>query len=97
MLRFLTSIVTLVVFVIGVLFALRNASPVNVDYIWGAVHAPLSYVAVGGCIVGLVLGFIGCSLEMLRLRRANRKLRQAARNAQAEVTSLRKVPLQDAQ
>ncbi|HET7370109.1 MAG TPA: lipopolysaccharide assembly protein LapA domain-containing protein [Gammaproteobacteria bacterium] len=96
MVRLLTFLFALVVFVIGLLFALRNASPVSLDYIWGTVRAPLSYVALGGCIVGLLLGFIGCSATMLRLRRDNRKLRQTARDAQAEVTSLRKAPLTDA-
>lgn len=94
--RFLTFLFAVIVFVVGLLFALRNAAPVSLDYIWGTIHTPLSYVALGGCIVGLVLGFIGCSATMVRLRRDNRKLRQKAREAQAEVTSLRKAPLTDA-
>ncbi|HET6724530.1 MAG TPA: LapA family protein [Gammaproteobacteria bacterium] len=95
MIRVLSFLFALIVFVIGLLFALRNAAPVNLDYIWGTIDAPLSYVALGGCIVGLILGFVGCSLSMLRLRRDNRKLRQTVRNAEAEVTSLRKAPLKD--
>lgn len=96
MLRFLSLVLALVVFFVGLLFALRNAAPVSVDYVWGTFHAPLSYVAFGGCVIGLLLGFAGCALTILRLRRTNRKLRRDARSAAAEVSSLRKAPLQDA-
>lgn len=95
MIRVLSFLFALIVFTIGLLFALRNAAPVSLDYIWGTVDAPLSYVALGGCIVGLMLGFIGCGFTMLRLRRDNRRLRQTARDAEAEVSSLRKAPLKD--
>jgi uncharacterized integral membrane protein len=96
MARILSSLFALIVFVLGLLFALRNAGSVSLDYIWGSTETPLSYVALGGCIVGLLLGFTGCGLTMLRLRRDNRHLRRAALDARAEVTSLRKAPLSDA-
>lgn len=96
MLRAASLLLALIVFFVGLLFALRNAAPVHVDYIWGNLNAPLSYLVVGGCVVGLALGFIGCSISMIRLRNENRRLRRAVRGARAEVTSLRKAPLQDA-
>ncbi|HET7675276.1 MAG TPA: lipopolysaccharide assembly protein LapA domain-containing protein [Gammaproteobacteria bacterium] len=86
----------LIVFFIGLLFALRNAGPVNVDVIWGTFQAPLSYIVLGGCIVGVVVGFAAAVLSTLRLRHENRRLRRAVRSAKDEVSSLRKAPLQDA-
>ena len=95
MLRFVSVIAILLVFAAGLLFAVHNAGPVAVDYLWGSVRLPLSYVALGGCVVGLLLGFAGCMVTLVRLRRDNRRLRRKVRSATEEVGSLRRAPLQD--
>lgn len=95
MIRLMKFLAVLIVFFIGLLFALRNAAPVQLHYVWGSVETPISYVAFGGCVVGLLLGFLGCTGTLARLHRDKRRLQQLARDAQAEVNSLRKAPFTD--
>jgi uncharacterized integral membrane protein len=95
MMRFLGLLFALVVFILGLLFALGNAGTVTLHYIWGSTETPLSYVAFGGCVIGLLLGFIGCRATVLRLRRENRKLRTRVRDPDAPLPSPGKASLKD--
>jgi uncharacterized integral membrane protein len=95
MMRFLGLVFALVVFVLGLLFALGNADTVTLHYIWGSVETPLSYVAFGGCVVGLLVGFVGCGATLLRLRRENRTLRLRPRDTDTRTPHARNATLKN--
>ena len=54
--RLIWLILGLIVFLLGVGFALLNATPVIVHYYIGEANLPLSVTLIGGFVVGGVMG-----------------------------------------
>lgn len=74
--RYLSYIGLIIIVIIGISFAILNASPITVDYYLGQATMPLSVVIfvsfVLGIMVGLLLMFakwLGACLTIRRLRK----------------------------
>ncbi len=96
----LKRIVTLVVLVAAVLFAAVfaswNTDIISVDFLFARYELPQSVVIIGALVIGVVIGLLGATLFLLRIASDRRKLRRALRTAETEITSLRSLPLQNA-
>ncbi len=96
----LKRIVTLVVLIAAVLFAAvfasLNTDIISVDFLFARYELPQSVVLIGALVTGVVIGLLGAALFLLRVTSDRRKLRRALRTAETEITSLRSLPLQNA-
>ena len=93
--RIVTFAVLLLVSLLGLTFALRNAETVQLDYYFGSLQAPLSLVVVIAIIVGAGLGVLASLGIVIGLKRELAKLRKSAKIAEEEVSNLRALPLKD--
>lgn len=96
----LKRVVTLVVLVAAVLFAAVfaswNTDIISVDFLFARYELPQSVVIIGALVIGVVIGLLGATLFLLRIAADRRKLRRALRTAETEITTLRSLPLQNA-
>ena len=93
--RIITFIVLLLVALLGLTFALMNAEPVQLDYYFGTMKAPLSLLVVIAIIVGAGLGVFASMGIVVGQKRELAKLRKSAKVAEEEVSNLRSLPLKD--
>ncbi len=80
--RYLVWILRLIVFVVVLLFALRNTSPVDVGFFADQVipQVPLIVVMLAAFGLGVLFGLLMAAMALLRRRReVNRLRREAAR------------------
>lgn len=93
-------VVTLVVLVAAVLFAAVfaswNTDIISVDFLFARYELPQSVVIIGALVIGVLIGLLGATLFLLRIASDRRRLRRALRTAETEITSLRSLPLQNA-
>lgn len=94
--RIIVFALLLLVSLLGLSFALMNAEPVNLDYYFGVMNAPLSLVVVIAIVIGAGLGVFASMGIVLSQKRELAKLRKSAKIAEEEVSNLRSLPLKDA-
>jgi len=83
--RFLVFSFWVVVFLVLLLFAIKNSEPVAVQFYFDqSWEAPLVFVVLGSFAVGAVFGVIACIPPLLRQRREIVVLRKEARLRSAE-------------
>jgi putative membrane protein len=96
MFRYLVFGVLLVVFLIALVFASVNTDPVTLDLAFTEIETTLSLAMLAFFAVGWLFGVLCVSFYLLRLMAERRQLRKSLQLAEAEVTSLRRMPMQDA-
>lgn len=94
--RTLTLVVLLLVVLLAGAFASVNTATISVDLLVGRYDLPQSLVIIGALAVGTVVGLLFAGLFVLRYYAERRRLRRALKTAEAEISSLRSLPLQDA-
>lgn len=94
--RVLTLIVVVIAVVFAAVFATLNTEIIEVDLLFARYELAQSFVIIGALIIGVVLGLAIASLFLLRVTSERRKLRRALSTAETEITSLRSLPLQNA-
>ena len=82
--RYLVWILRLVIFVIVLLFALKNTAPVDVGLFAGQVinQVPLIVVMLTAFVLGVAFGLLVAATAMLRRRREINRLRRELARAQ---------------
>lgn len=85
----------LVLVIFGIVFAVLNAEPVQLNYYFGSKDVALSLVLVLAMIVGALLGVIASASMIISHRREVVKLRKAVHLAEKEVANLRAIPIRD--
>jgi putative membrane protein len=80
---------------LGVVFTVLNAGPVQFNYYFGSQEIPLSLVMTGALGVGALLGVLSCMGVMFGLKRENLSLKRQSQMANQEVQNLRALPLKD--
>ncbi len=95
--RAISAVFFLVVFLLGVSFALRNPSKVTIEYYFGLEWGPfpLSLVIIVVFLLGVLLGGVVASLPVLARRQETRRIRRRMEDMEQELTRLRKLPLKD--
>ena len=94
--RIVTLVVLLCIAVIAAVFASANTETIQVDLLYAVYELPQSLVIMGAMVVGVLVGVLCASLVLVRIFNERRRLRKALRVAEAEVKSLRSLPLHDA-
>jgi uncharacterized integral membrane protein len=68
--RLLTSLLWAAVFVVALLFAIKNTDPVTLQFYFGqSWHAPLVFVVLASFAAGAACGVIACLPPLVRQRR----------------------------
>ncbi|MGI9291133.1 MAG: lipopolysaccharide assembly protein LapA domain-containing protein [Gammaproteobacteria bacterium] len=94
--RYLIFGVLLVVFLVAIVFASVNTEPVTLDLAFSEVSTTLSMAMLIFFTAGWVFGVFCLGIYLIRLMAERRQLRRQLQLAEAEVTSLRRMPMQDA-
>lgn len=93
--RIITTILIILLVLLGVTFAGLNAEPVNVNYYVGINKLPLSLLLVVAFVCGGLLGLLTNIVFCIKLKSANVLLRRRLKLAEEEVANLRTMPLKD--
>ncbi|MEM7610053.1 MAG: LapA family protein [Pseudomonadota bacterium] len=94
--RILTIVLLIGIVIFAAIFASLNTEIVRVDLMFTVLDSPQSVVVIGSVIVGAIVGLLCASLFVLKFMAERRRLRKALKNAETEISSLRSLPLQDA-
>ena len=86
----------IVVFVVMVVFSYLNTGEVEVNLAFVSITTSISIAFTVTLVVGWLFGVVSMGLFVLRLVNERRTLRRALRVSESEVTSLRSLPLSDA-
>ncbi len=94
--RFLYFFVAIIMLIIGLGFAYKNAQIVNVDYYFG-LHweGPLSLLLLSTLTLGSLLGLMAGLGMYVRIQRQLVRARREIRAMEQEVQSLRALPIKD--
>lgn len=93
--RIIKLILFMLIVMLGAVFAVLNAEPVQFNYYFGSVQMPLSLVMTIVLGAGVVLGILACMGLMFGMKRENLQLRRKSQLASQEVNNLRALPLKD--
>ena len=93
--RVLKIILFVLVFLVGLLFHLRNQQQVVVDYYLGVAELSFSASMVVILAVGIFLGYVVGLPASFRLKRENARLTKQVSLSEQEVNALRVLPVKD--
>lgn len=90
------AIAALIIFlVLGASVGYFNAQEVEFDYLAGSVKLPLIALVIGEFVLAVLLTLMICLGRMLGLKAEIRRLRKQVQGAEAELKSLRELPIKD--
>lgn len=95
MVRIVYLFLFLLLVIFGIVFAVLNADPVQLNYYYGSKEVALSLILVLAMIVGALLGVLASASMIISNRREVVKLRKAVQLAEKEVANLRAIPIRD--
>jgi len=90
------GILIIIIFVMMLLFTSNNPGNVQIDLAFGIVNPSIPVAFSVMFVVGWAFGLLCTSVFILRLVNERRQLRRALRHSESEVSSLRNLPLTDA-
>lgn len=88
--------VVLTVFLIMIWFTSINPGVVSIDLAFGTVEPTIPLALAITFVLGWAFGILCASVFVLRLLNERRQLRASLRTSESEVTSLRNLPIADA-
>ena len=94
--RIITLVVVLAVFVAVVVFWDLNRGPIDVNLAFTTVSTQIPTAFVSAFVIGWLFGLFCAAFFVLRTLNERRRLKKSLRLAEAEISSLRSLPLQDA-
>ena len=86
----------LLVFVLMIWFTSINPGPVSIDLAFGTVQPTIPLALAVTFVLGWVFGLVSVAFYVLGLLNERRRLRTALRNSETEISSLRNLPIADA-
>jgi uncharacterized integral membrane protein len=86
----------LIILVAMLTFTALNSGTIDLDLAFFAGTYPISVVLVATFIVGIIFGMLCMTAFVFRLVKERRTLRRTLRTSESEVSSLRNLPLSDA-
>ena len=95
MLGTIRYVLFLIIFLVGLGFALLNVGLVPLNLYVGSWQLPLSLALVMAMALGALGAFIACLAQFLKLKREINKLRKAAKLSEIELMNLRALPLKE--
>jgi len=94
--RVLYLAIAIIFALVGLALHVRNDTYVVVDYVLGTVETSLSWVIVAALVGGALLGVLGMTSSVLRVRYANGRLTRRNEQIEREIANLRALTLKDA-
>ena len=94
--RILIGVGVGLVFILVLVFASLNPGKIELDLAFASVSPSLAVAFSIAIAFGWVFGVVCCSGQLLRMMAERRKLKKTLQLAESEVSSLRSLPLQDA-
>ena len=94
--RIVTIVILVSIVLMAAIFASLNTEVISVDFMFARYSLPQSMVIIGALVLGTLIGLLCASLFLLRVLAERRRLRKALRVAETEVSSLRSLPLHNA-
>lgn len=93
--KFIKSIITALLFLIAITFALKNNDPVSIKYYFteNQIDLPLYLLMFFSVIFGILIGGLEGLYERMRSGSVIRKLKKEMAAMDKELTSLRNLPL----
>ena len=85
----------LLLFILGVVFAVLNTESVQLNYYFARLELPVSLVISMAMLLGACLGGLASLGAVVRARRAMSKLKKQAEMTEKEVLNLRAIPIRD--
>lgn len=82
--RIISSLLVLIVVLLGLTFAMLNSQPVTINYYIDVSTLPLSMLTVFILMIGAFLGLSASLVFYRKYKKENRKLRRALKAAEAE-------------
>ncbi len=90
------GLLVIIIFVVMLWFTSNNPGHVEVDLAFGTITPSIPIAFLVLFVLGWAFGLLCTSVFMLRLLNERRQLRRALRHTESEVSSLRNLPLVDA-
>ncbi|MGB5247715.1 MAG: lipopolysaccharide assembly protein LapA domain-containing protein [Woeseia sp.] len=94
--KLIALIVLVLIFVAMILFTRINPGQVRLDLAFGVVEPTIPMAFSLTFVAGWLFGLLSTSIFMLKLVNERRRLRNALRNTESEVSQLRSLPIADA-
>jgi uncharacterized integral membrane protein len=95
-LRFLVIAALVLFLVIGASIGYFNAQEVEFDYLAGTLKMPLIALVIGEFVLAVLVTLLICMGRMLGLKSEIRRLRKQVQGAEAELKTLRELPIREA-
>lgn len=96
MLSLIRNLIVFIALVLGLVFGYLNYAPTSVQLLWGSVDAPLVVLLAIAFVAGLVIALLVCGLKIARLKARLSRSRRRLKDAEAEISNLRSMPIHDA-
>ena len=95
MIRILIITAVLLVLALGVAIGFFNAQPISFNYLAGTLQLPLIALVMGEFFLVALLTALLCAARIFGLKGEIRRIKRQLKDAQAELQSLRNLPLKD--
>ena len=90
------AIMILIIFALMLWFTRINPGLIEIDLAFGTVEPSVPMAVAVTFVLGWILGLAGTAVFIIKLVNERRRLRKALRIADSEVSSLRSLPIADA-
>lgn len=92
----LRNIIIALAIVLGIAFSFFNMQDVSVDLLWTTTHAPLVVLLAIAFLLGFVIAVLVLLYRIAQLRSRLSRSRRELKDARAEISNLRSMPIHDA-
>jgi len=96
MLRLIRNLIVIIGLLLGVAFGFFNYDLASVDLLFMTTEAPLVVLLSIAFVLGLAIAGLVCLGRIARLRGQLSKSRRRLKDAEAEISNLRSMPIHDA-
>ncbi|MGD8911983.1 MAG: LapA family protein [Candidatus Thiodiazotropha sp.] len=93
--RLIKLIIIILIMLLGAVFTVLNADPVEINYYFGRRDVPLSLILTIALGLGVVLGVLTGMGRVLGLKRELHSLKKRSQMVSEEVNNLRALPLKE--
>lgn len=89
------AIAIVLIALLGVVFAILNAEPVQFNYYFGSAQAPFSLAIIIAMLLGAILGLLAGLGMIMKAKRQVSRLRRSAETTEKEIANLRAIPIKN--
>ncbi|MBM2829837.1 MAG: LapA family protein [Gammaproteobacteria bacterium] len=83
------------VFILGLVFFLKNDQVMTFNYLTGSIELPLSFLLLSTLCIGVLLGITALLPILVNMKRERSRLEKQIKVTEKEVNNLRIIPVKD--